>query len=481
MIRSKLNRAGLIVLLLVSAYAIVNLVDTEPPQNAWRYGDLAPASFDADNGYYGLMSLCMPADRDVRAAGVIDMIRDTADPARVSGLSEAAYRQRITPYLDAVQNCAGMKEMDPAGLLTPQQESGDAQTDQIGYYRSHAREIREMGDRYRFLLDRYRAMIAFESVVDFSWPSLHVPFPSLTGALSASRLLTATALLDAGEGHWEIAVDALLHQVRFCMKLIPGSRLIIVNAVGKTILESSLRALVQIMNHPQAPPGIYPRIFAALPEITAPDIGFRNACIFEYLMNAGVIDALRFSDLQQVQVLESGFADELRERAGMLAMGILLQKNRTKGYLHDFYILITAYEFIPPHNWQTDPDDVYMRRAVGLFWWLRNPVGKLLTDISAPSMSDLIHRTYRTLAVYELTRVIAQFHTTDTGTLPPEKAIKTLSAYHTLDPYSGELYRFDAEKRLLYSVGRNGVDDGGVEKENKLDGDIVLPCPPGNR
>jgi len=474
MIRKVLRWLIRIILALVLVYTAINLIDSDPPENEWRYADLKPASFEAGNGFYTLMALCYPPERDAASEAVRAEIRDTADPLRVEGLTDAAYRERIAPYLEAAGKCPALGDLDPSGALTPPE---DAMVDWMVHFAARAAEIQELSARCGYLRDRYADLMAAETTADFSWPSVQAPFPSLSGLLTAARLHTASALISAGEGRWEAGASLILDQVRFCRKLIAGSRLMILNATGKAILEMSLRALVHLMNHPEAPGEIHSRIISELPEIAAEDIGFRNACIYDYLTHAGVIDSIRLTDFGTVHVIGSEMGSGLWQRASELAIGTLIQKNRTRGYLHDYYHHIVAFEFIPPYKWDGSPDDIHIRRTAGWIWWVRNPVGKILTDIAAPAMAGFIHRTYRLVAIHDMTRIIAGMHAAHRPAVPEEKTLKSLDAYRVLDPYAGAPYCYDPGRQVIYSLGENSKDDGGVEaSRDKTASDIALPC-----
>jgi hypothetical protein len=57
-----------------------------------------------------------------------------------------------------------------------------------------------------------------------------------------------------------------------------------------------------------------------------------------------------------------------------------------------------------------------------------------------------------------------------------EEILKELETYQSLDPCSGKPYVWEPEKKVLYSIGTDGVDNEGVEKLNEEKGsDFVIP------
>ncbi|MCC5850990.1 MAG: hypothetical protein JJU29_23120 [Verrucomicrobia bacterium] len=65
------------------------------------------------------------------------------------------------------------------------------------------------------------------------------------------------------------------------------------------------------------------------------------------------------------------------------------------------------------------------------------------------------------------------------GALPASLAelVPDYLAELPMDPYDGNLMRYQPEQRRFYSVGQNGVDDGGLEVSRSWQGDLVVTLP----
>ena len=96
-----------------------------------------------------------------------------------------------------------------------------------------------------------------------------------------------------------------------------------------------------------------------------------------------------------------------------------------------------------------------------------NPLGKifviLFTDSGSDRMLDIRPEVdLRATAVGVLAALHA--HQRKAGMLPDGLAdlVPDYLPAVPVDPFSGEAFGYDRERRVIYSVGRNRVDDGGM-------------------
>jgi hypothetical protein len=115
-----------------------------------------------------------------------------------------------------------------------------------------------------------------------------------------------------------------------------------------------------------------------------------------------------------------------------------------------------------------------------------NPIGKILVAMMAPPFDSLNGSAYsvttarRALRVYGAMRVLQL-----RGEVLPEELESLIGVgviddrSKLIDPMSGRLFGYDRERRILWSVGRDGVDDGGIGDETNVGGsrDLVWVLP----
>ena len=87
----------------------------------------------------------------------------------------------------------------------------------------------------------------------------------------------------------------------------------------------------------------------------------------------------------------------------------------------------------------------------------------------------MIRETQQALALYDLVRISAALHLEDNPGEPVEKVLERLPAYKTIDPCSGKPYKWHPQKRMLYSIGTDRMDNGGVMDWKTATSDFALP------
>jgi hypothetical protein len=128
---------------------------------------------------------------------------------------------------------------------------------------------------------------------------------------------------------------------------------------------------------------------------------------------------------------------------------------------------------------QVDPQQVLSPRPSrkgGFFWWLRNPVGKIVLDMAAANLGAIVFKSHRVKSLYDMTRISAELHLRYDPGKSVQENLNLLATYQTMDPCSGKPYIWNDEKQVLYSVGFDRVDGGGLYDRTTVQTDIVLPC-----
>lgn len=120
---------------------------------------------------------------------------------------------------------------------------------------------------------------------------------------------------------------------------------------------------------------------------------------------------------------------------------------------------------------------------------LSNPVGRILTGLLFPAMEAIVERSFRTRADRAATRaaLALRLHEMRRGRLPDSLdavvAEGILDAV-PVDPLCDEPLRYSKERRVVWSTGPDGKDDGGKDKSGNRPGkwlgkDYVLGVPGG--
>lgn len=152
---------------------------------------------------------------------------------------------------------------------------------------------------------------------------------------------------------------------------------------------------------------------------------------------------------------------------------------RTKNYFYEFYSRLISYDIQEPYLWEGDPFKEFeasIKEKKRTFWWLRNPVGKILFEIAVLTTSPVISKSYRTRVYYEMTRILAELHMNYSTDKSVADILKELESYKTHDPCSGKPYAWDNRKKILYSIGKDRVNNGGVDNNlSATETDFAIP------
>jgi hypothetical protein len=323
-------------------------------------------------------------------------------------------------------------------------------------------EIEIMQTELRVWLERLDKMIAKKVFTDFSTFRFDSPLPNLLVWLRTGKLFNVQHMLEAHDGHWEQGVAGILRQIEFCKLTQKGSTVLLINLIGKALMTHSLQALSSIMNQKDCPESVYKQILAGLPAISFAEFSCGNTLIAEIFSFQSFL-----AQEKNVQINDSSVIQRLLP-------GWFLQKNRTLQMMMDRTIPFIALEKIPPYQW-SEPQTRTQKYPRGWFWWLQNPAGKLLLGEEG-MVGMAIVKSYRAKTYYDMVRIAAELHLNYTADKPVESQLESLNSYRSPDPFSGKPYRWNEQKQVLYSLGNNRQDDGGLENNATLDKDFVMPC-----
>jgi hypothetical protein len=331
------------------------------------------------------------------------------------------------------------------------------------------KDILEVKTRWKGYLERYQKLVDCEYFEEFSVLRQKHVWPHLFAWLQVGRVYIVINMLTALEGNWDEGVGNLLAYVDSSKKTIKGSRLIITNLVAKAMARNTLNALVSLMNRQECPGRVYQAILDGLPPIRYEEFGSRKAFMFEYL-DSDLMKDWAAPDYKIYNIFK------------YLAYHLLFQENRTKKYIHDFFVTSLRYEQTPPHQWDFDLNkELYKSHFLaekGWFWWLQNPGGKIAVNDSNRfgNLYGLILKSYQLKTLYDLTRISAELHLEYDPNKPVMETLIGLESYKIQDPCSGKPYKWDEQKQRLYSIGTDKDDDKGeMDYRNPLDSDFAIP------
>jgi hypothetical protein len=415
-----------------------------------------PANFEPNNGYYRLWTLAEPLDADIESEETLLKYRRMHDPAfdntrylkewnadKNNWRFEGDYRGPFKSY--TLERRELLKKHGVFDSF-----SGTSIREWPQFVLAKKEYLLQLKSMFRVFLRRYEKLVASEVFVDFTLPRHDATLPHLLAWLLVGRLYNTVNILEALEGDWENAVSRLLAHVDLHKKIVGTSRTILVNLVGKAVMREALYALVGLMNEPEFPDELYEKIARGLPPMKYEEFGTLGLVVEGYSL--------------------------CNPKKGHF----LMQPNRTGQYFCDYVAKLLECDWTPPYQWKFHPlEDIEVK--TGWFWWLQNPVGKIIFQekVKSDALKNLFtttHKSYWLKAAYDMTRITAELHRAYVPGKPVQEILNSLETYRTwVDPCSGKPYVWNDQKQLLYSIGIDREDDGGVMDFNTMEADYTQP------
>jgi len=294
--------------------------------------------------------------------------------------------------------------------------------------------------------------------------------PEVSGWLKIARLLELHAMLLLKEGKHEEALDEAMRLVRFGHRIEGCKGGLVHYLVGSMVKGMGLA-----------------RLRAMVPETTlAPDVLVAYARrLGDYrAKEQGAADALRVEYEMEIQVLEDVKAGKysLREimsfdgsrRPGSPPPPFLFHPNETRRLFVEAYRLMLESVPLPYAKMKPKLESIPDLRGTALDWrtWLKgNSVGVRLYCILMPATKGFLAQTCQEDVELATTRILVALKAfkIEKGRLPKtlDELVPECLGAVPLDDFDGKPLSYNPEKKVIYSVGKDLKDDGGMTKEEQ--------------
>jgi hypothetical protein len=453
-------------------------------------GNPPAAHLETGNGFFIIWGFAEPPEADLPAAAFQAQVLELFSAPPKNYLFRSRYGQWLTRL-----NASFRQNWQGANMYFPQLPGEDV----LAYFSSRRAQIMEQQQRYGVPLRRYRQVLLAADLEDFTPLGWEFPVRSFLLAAYTAKLFNASRALAALDGQWSQAVDDLLESMAAGLKLIGSGRTLTVNSLGKTMVELSLRTLGSLLNRNDCPDAVVRRILERLPARPMAEFGTAAARTFAWMGFAHALERVKNDKIVDPFLLKDYFHNPADfytlERfvaiSGLRLFGTVhalaaffLKKNESVAALRAFWEGVGRLEETPRYLWRSGPRPQFRLGAaldLGPFWWLRNPLGKMMVRSAVPfTWPVLQHYVYRSQGLkvrYDLTRLLARARLQAGRNMKMDQAalegLLASAAEH--DPFSGSPFLFSRELGMLYSVGPNGTDDGGREQPSWWrDSDIAV-------
>ncbi|MCB1229775.1 MAG: hypothetical protein KDN19_05895 [Verrucomicrobiae bacterium] len=337
-------------------------------------------------------------------------------------------------------------------------------------------EIRRLVSELSEPIDRFRTYSRSYPWQEDREYSLGNTSPHWSSWLQIFQLLDLESENLRRSGEFGEAADLAFDQIGFGYGLMSSGPALVSLVLGAGLVQSAQNNLVHILT--TAPPdsiettGIEERL-ASLP---SPSDLFQYNLKAEYAYQGRILDELQQADISNFGLIDS-------EIPTWLPSAILFQRNRTQ--LLSAGIIRRALresELVSGTGMGTGP----LPALPPMSRFPQNQFGRSWVEMTASSIDGIARRTSVLEARSRMLSVLVAVlrWKKDHGAFPHGLG-SLVPAYLPaipLDPFDGELIRYDPARRLIYSVGTDQADDGGVppDKPGTLESqeEIVIELDP---
>ncbi len=457
---------GLLVLFVVFIiYTIFNQFDIREVQ-----GDLLGKSqeelfgkqnYNKENGFYRLFSLDEPEEVDVDSDEVYMKYRRLNDPKfdNKKYIMESKNWKKIDFNKKFKKSFKKFKNIDK--WFTQKTFNNTGWCNLILNDKSDVEEMKTTLDIY---LKRYQKMIdsqIYEDITNVEFTSFDEKnkkleiveydlIPNLFLWLKLAKAYNVIHSLDALEGNWERGIKALISHIKFLRKGPRTNKVLITDLINKANLRMTIASLNNLLNNKNCPIEMS-ELILEMPDLKYEEYSSRNALINEII----------FSPMKKM------FKNMIKDEVKFLAPITLLyyQNNRTCKLYSKHVKNLLDFEKTIPYLWQKKIK-IKQNFRKGLFWWVQNPVGKTFLNIYTnkvlPNIKYIKSKNIELKSYFDMLKIFAELRLKYKGDKPVKEILKTLNSYNSLiDLCSGKPYKWNEEKKCLYSIGIDKKDNMG--------------------
>jgi hypothetical protein len=289
--------------------------------------------------------------------------------------------------------------------------------------------------------------------------------PEATCFLQTAKFLHLKVKFELAQGEDDQATETLLTLLKFGDRIIEAPESLIQYLVGVAMFAHAYEAGEEIIKNPDCSTETLSKIQQVVSETGDFTPGLIRAIKMEFKVVSYQLQDFSKMSLQEISQLDGSSAPPFLGKVSV--PDYLYQPNRTREIFATEYrklIHRVSQPYLEKNGmsaeWGYDLNT--MRRHFG-----NNAIGLLFVNIMLPAMD----RVVVTKSKSECRRVVLQLQVglrqfqLDKGSFPQtiEELVPGYLPGIPTDPFDGQPLRYDPERKIIYSVGENGTDEGGSE------------------
>jgi len=288
------------------------------------------------------------------------------------------------------------------------------------------------------------------------------------GYLALARLHCLRALALVKEGHEERAFEEAMKVVRFGHRIEGAKGGLITYFIGLTVKGLGVDMLRELVSESSLPPDRLKVYADRLASLGPNEEGLADTLRCEYEWEIGILEDFRAGKHSLDEFRDGG---EERGRPKQIPTSFVFKPNETRRLCAEMFRPII--DNVPKPYVEMQPREKPWPEEWGTLRCLLsgNAVGKMLYSVLVPATKQVLELKVRAKTEVAATRLLIAMkaYKMEQGRLPEtlEELVPEYIDAVPLDDFDGKPMRYNPGKRVIYSVGEDLKDDGGMTKEEQ--------------
>ena len=441
---------GLICGILLLTLVIINWGDEElKPEVMQALAWKPPANAYQENGYLTLLGLEAPMEMDAEKVGKKTL---EVELARFTGMQKT--------HKEAPAQALNLVEVDEYVDWKDNQCNYTKQANCVEFYlQQGASKLTFVMVSQKRLTARYNTIRQAKNYIEVMPPMITSQIPKYQLLTSASELERIRAIIDMADNHMDIGLQGYVKNAMFSRKLLRESNSLISHMVAISMMQRDTRILSELMTkYPEIATKYSAQLMPMLETVSTPEYNLEKSFKYEQDMSLQVMDNLKYATAKEVSNSSSLIKNNL---ISISSLGF--QPNASTNLFYDWGT--SRLELAQASASQLDEVKEKTRAThkdllgLGYGWfYIKNPVGKILASIAEPDYANYIERQHDLDGYLKMVKMQLDVLTDGTG------RNKTLSI-KVHDPYTQKLMQYDANTGIITFEGRQ-ASTGNFNKNN---------------
>jgi hypothetical protein len=283
--------------------------------------------------------------------------------------------------------------------------------------------------------------------------------------LAITKLMQASIKYDLNSGNYSNATRTCTTLLNFSDLVLRDSETLIQMLVSVAIMSSALYETLEIALDNNTPEQSLEKLAQAVCNIQPIQTGLIRSLKKDYQIFAHSINEAADGNINPLDIIGAGpsaFGKKADNLAGKI--GYIFQPEKTKLMFADFYRIMIKNAQLCYKDMNPPPEIEYSGNCFNRIGY-PNIYGRIIYKNLIPAISRIIKTKCAIeckISATELT-IASILYKRGHGSLP--ESLRTLIPEYIesvpTDPYDGKPFRYNSDKKIIYAVGFNLIDEGG--------------------